>query len=159
MEILIICIAIIVILFVASFITKRRFGLLGLALSAGSLLSSIWGFDIVLAASGFGIPETSLSTAIIMSLIILLPAGILLFHGYTYKNHLARIFGSIFFSILAFAFLLEPLGQILVPSGPGSDVFQWLLDNRNLVIGVGLIFAVIDLFLTKPHLSNKKSKY
>ncbi len=140
--------------------TKRRFGLLGLALAAGSLLSGIWGYDIGLMVSGFGIPTTPISTAVIMSLIILLPAGVLLFHGYSYKNQIARIIGAGMFTLLALAFLIDPLGRILMPIGFGADVYNWLLVNRTLIIGSGLILAILDLFLTKPaHLSEKKSKH
>jgi hypothetical protein len=160
MEIILICIAIAIVLFVSAFIAKRRFGLLGLALAAGSLLSSIWGYDIGLMASGLGIPTTPLSTAVVMSTVILLPALVLLFHGYTYKNLLARLIGALMFMILAFAFLLDPLGRILMPTGFGVDVYNWLINNRDLIVGAGLICAVLDLFLTKPaQLADKKSKH
>lgn len=160
MEIIIICIVIAIVLFVGAFITKRRFGLLGLALAAGSLLSGIWGYDIVLAANGFGVPNTPLSTAIVMAVIVMLPAVVLLFHGYSYKNHIARVFGAAMFTILALAFLIDPLGHILMPVGFGADVYNWLVDHKTLIIGSGLILAVLDLFLTKPAgLNEKKSKH
>jgi len=160
MEIILICIVISAGLFVSAYITKRRFGLLGLALAAGSLLSQIWGYDIGLIASGFGFPSNPLAAVIISSLIVLLPAGILLFHGYTYKNKIARIIGAGMFTLLALAFLVEPLGRVLMPVGFGINVYDWLIKYRTLIIGAGLIFAVLDLFLTKPaHLSDKKSKH
>ena len=34
-----------VVLFGSAFVTRRRFGLLGLALAAGSILSGLWGYD------------------------------------------------------------------------------------------------------------------
>ncbi len=160
MEIIIICIIIAAVLFVGAFITKRRFGLLGLALAAGSLLSGIWGYDIVLAANGFGMPATPLSTAIVMAVIVMLPAAVLLFHGYSYKNQIARVFGAAMFTILALAFLIDPLGRILMPVGFGADVYSWLVNHKTLIIGAGLILAVLDLFLTKPAgLNEKKSKH
>ena len=159
MEVILICIAIAAGLFISAFITKRRFGLLGLALAAGSILSSIWGYDIGLAASGFGVVSNSMSSAIILSLIVLAPAIVLLFHGYTYKNPIGRVIGASLFTILALAFLIEPLGHILMPVGFGSDVYNWLVANRTFVVGVGLIIAVIDLFLTKPAGLNDKKKH
>jgi len=160
MEVILICIVIAVALFVAAFITKRRFGLLGLALAAGSILSSIWGYDIGLVVSGFGIPQGPMTSAIVLAVIIMLPPFVLLFHGYTYKNHLARVAGAAMFTILAFAFLIEPLGHILIPVGVGANVYDWLVNHRTLIIGSGLILAVFDLFLTKPvHALEKKSKH
>jgi len=157
MEVILICIVISLALFVAAFITKRRFGLLGLALAAGSLLSKIWGYDAGLIAGVFGIPSGPFTSAVITALIILLPAGILLFHGYTYRTLVGRVTGAGLFTLLALALLVEPLGHILVLQGFGSDVYTWLVNNRSIIIGVGLIVAVIDLFLTKPaHLSDRR---
>ncbi|MEI6054352.1 MAG: hypothetical protein WCQ49_03235 [Candidatus Saccharibacteria bacterium] len=160
MEIILIYIVIAVGLFISAYITKRRFGLLGLALASGSLLSQIWGYDIGLIASGFGLPSNPLTVAIITSLVVLLPAGVLLFHGYTYKNKIARIVGAAMFTLLALAFLVEPLGNVLMPTGSSFDIYIMILKYRTLIIGAGLILAVLDLFLTKPaHLSDKKSKH
>lgn len=160
MGVIIICLLIALILFISAFIARRRFGLLGLALAAGSLLSGIWGFDAGLVASGFGVPSGPLSSAIIFALIVLLPAGILLFHGYTYKTLIGRVVGASLFTILALAFLIEPLGHVLILQGYGADVYNWLVNNRTFIIGAGLIVAVVDLFLTKPvSSSDKKSKH
>jgi hypothetical protein len=156
-----ICLVIAAILFASSFITKRRFGLLGLALAAGSLLSGIWGYDAGLIASGVGVPSGPVTSAVILSLIILLPAGVLLFHGYTYKTLFGRVVGASLFTVLAFAFLIEPLGHILMVQGAGANIYNWLVNNRTFVIGLGLIVAVMDLFLTKPPvvLSNKHHEH
>ena len=58
-------------LFVAAFITRRRFGLLGLALAAGSILSSIWAREAGYIASIFGVRQSAVSTAVILALMIL----------------------------------------------------------------------------------------
>lgn len=156
MDVIFIFIIITVVLFAAAFITKRRFGLLGLALAAGSLLSGIWGFDAGLVANLFGLPTGSYTTAGVLAIIVLLPAGVLLFHGNTYKTMIGRVIGASLFTLLAIAFLVEPLSSILMPQGLGTDVFRWLANNKDMIIGAGLIAAVVDLFLTKPaHHSNK----
>lgn len=137
-------------LFFASFASRRRFGLLGLALAAGSLLSKIWGYDAGLIASGLGIPSGPLTSAITLSIIVILPAGLLLFHGYAYKTLIGRVVGSILFTLLAISFLIEPLGHVFVLQGVGTDIYNTILANRELIIGAGLIIAVVDIFLTKP---------
>ena len=160
MDIFFIFILLAVVLFVLSYIHKRRFGLLGLALAAGSLLSGIWGYNAGLIAGGLGAPSGAVTTAIVLSVILLLPAVILLFHGPTYHNLIGRVIGAGLFTILALAFLIEPLSHALMPQGTGVDAYNWLVDNRNYVIGFGLIAAVADLFLTKPaHLSDKRHKH
>lgn len=156
MDVIFIFIIVAVVLFAAAFISKRRFGLLGLALATGSLLSGIWGFDAGLVANLFGLPTGSYTTAGILAIIVLLPAGVLLFHGNTYKTMIGRIIGASLFTLLAIAFLVEPLSSILIPQGLGADVYGWVANNKDMIIGAGLIAAVVDLFLTKPaHYSNK----
>ena len=130
-----------------------------MALGAGSLLSGIWGYNAGLIASGLGIPTGSLTTAITLAVIVLLPAGVLLFHGSSYKTFIGRIVGAALFTLLALAFLIEPLGHVLMPQGTGADVYNWLPQNRTMIIGSGLIIAVVDLFLTKPaHLSERRRR-
>jgi len=157
MEVILICIIIALALFMSAFITKRRFGLLGLALATGSILSGIWGYNAGLVASFFGIPSGSITSAVVLALIILLPACILLFHGYTYRTLIGRVVGASLFTLLALAFLVEPLGHVLLLQGYSANAYDWLLNNRTVIIGFGLIIAIVDLFLTKPaRLSDKR---
>lgn len=152
--------SIVLALFGVAFISKRRFGLLGLSLSAGSLLSVIWGYDVGLIASCIGIPSTPLTSSVVSSLIILLPAVIFMLHGRTYGSLIGRLIGSSLFAVLAFAFLIEPLKYILIPQGIGVNVYNWLVINRTAIIGVGLIVAIVELFMTKPvKVSDKRYKH
>ncbi len=148
---------VVALLFAAAYFSKRRFGLLGLALTAGAALSSLWGYDAGLMVQALGvIGDGSVSQVVAQSILILLPAGLLLFHGYAYKNKLARVIGSLFFSVLALAFLVEPLGHVLPLSGFGATAFDWVVANKGIIIGVGIICSIIDIFFTKPvHLNNK----
>jgi len=160
MEIVISFAVIAVVLFIAAFIAKRRFGLLGLALAAGSILSGIWEYDAGLVASLLGVPNGPVAASAVSAVIVILPAGVLLFHGDIYKSLIGRIVGASLFTLLATTFLIEPLAHVLMPQGFGADVFRWLLNNKNMIIGVGLIVAIIDLFLTKPaHLAIRHHRH
>jgi len=58
------------------------------------------------------------------------------------------------------AFLVEPISHVLVIQGVGASAFNWLLDNRTTIIGVGLILSIVDLFFTKStHMSDKHYKH
>lgn len=148
------------VLFAGAFISKRRFGLLGLALTAGATVSTIWSYDAGLIVSGLGIlPEGELTQAGVQSLIVLLPALLLLFHGYAYKNIIPRILGSLLFTVLALAFLLEPIGYALPLEGHGAVAYNTLSAYKEVVISGGVILAIVDLFFTKPaHLAEKSGK-
>jgi len=144
-------------LFAGAFLSKRRFGLLGLALTAGATLSMIWNDTAGLMIAGTGlVPDGPYTNAIALSIVVLLPAILLLFHGYTYKGTLPRIIGSALFTILALAFLVEPIGFALPLTGVANDVYSLLAENKNTIISVGVILAVVDLFFTKP--APKKSR-
>lgn len=152
--------ALAIVLFAGAFISKRRFGLLGLALTAGAMLSTIWSYDAGLVVSGTGLfPEGVITQAVTQSLVVLLPAILLLFHGYAYKNIVSRIVGSLLFTVLALAFLVDPIGYALPLEGLGVNVYDTLKYNKDLIISIGVILAVVDLFFTKPaHLAAKSHK-
>jgi len=141
---------IVIALFAAAFFSKRRFGLLGLALTAGATLSTIWSYDASLLISSIGvIPEGPLPDAIALSLVTVLPAILLFFQGPVYKNPLARILGSFFFAMLALAFLIEPIGNAMTLTGVAQTAYDFVVANKTTIISLGVIFAVIDLLFTK----------
>lgn len=147
-----------ILLFVGAFISKRRFGLLGLALTAGATLSTLWSYDAGLMVSSIGIlPEGVVTQAVTQSLVVLLPAILLLFHGYAYKNMLSRIIGSLLFAVLALAFLVEPIGFALPLEGTGVQVYDMIRKYKDVIISAGVILAVVDLFFTKRAPSSEKS--
>jgi hypothetical protein len=146
-------------LFAGAFISKRRFGLLGLALTAGATVSTIWDYEagFMIAATGL-VPDGPITQAVTLSLIVLLPALLLLFHGATYKNMFARCMGSLFFAALGLAFLVGPIEYVLPLQGLGADIFNQIKYYKDVIISVGVIIAVIDLFLTKPVRAEKEGK-
>lgn len=146
-------------LFLGAFLSKRRFGLLGLALTAGATLSNIWSYDAGLVVSSTGlVPDGPFTNAIALSLIVLLPAIVLLFHGYTYKENAARVIGSLLFTVLALAFLVEPIGFALPLQGVAGDVYGWLVHYKEVIISIGVVLAVVDLFFTKPKILERDRK-
>lgn len=152
--------ALAVVLFLGAYISKRRFGLLGLALTAGATLSTLWTYEAGLIVSSTGlVPEGVVTQAATQSLVVLLPAILLLFHGYAYKNRASRIVGSLLFTVLALAFLVEPIGYALPLEGVGAQVYGTLKNYKDLIISAGVILAIVDLFFTKPvHLAEKAHK-
>lgn len=150
MSFLIIFSAIAIILFLAAFVSKRRFGVLGLALLAGVTLSSLWGETVTLIVSSMGLRshvpplETLVGVAI-----ILFPALLLLLSGPTYRTPVQRIAGALAFTLLALALLLQPLGDALVITGVGRTVYNTLTQYHTTIITACVIFAILDLFGAK----------
>jgi hypothetical protein len=99
------------------------------------------------------------TNAVVSSLIVLLPAIVLLFHGYSYKENAARVIGSIMFTVLALAFLVQPLSLALPPlSGVAGEFYGWIKQYNEVIISVGVVLAVIDLFFTKPAKLSEKDR-
>lgn len=158
MSAIIVLLIIILGLFAGAFLSKRRFGLLGLGLAAGAIISPIWGENAGFVVSSTGlVPEGPIINAIAVSAVILIPAILFMFHGYTYKGMFGRIVGSLLFTGLAIAFLVTPIESALILSGPIGTVYGWFVSNREMVISAGVVIAVIDVLIAKPvHKSEKK---
>lgn len=139
-----------ILLFIIAFISKRRFGLLGLSLAAGSVLSGLWSEYSSGIMEFLSIDRSSSTEAVIGVALILLPAAITLLHGYTYKTMVGRLLGASAFAILAVAFLYYPLGYAFVNTGPMSEFVAIFDQNKDWIIGIGIIIAVFDLLLSKP---------
>ncbi len=144
-------------LFVLAYYTKRRFGVLGLALAAGAMLSSLWALELTPLVKSTGIDIVSPPLATIVGVIlVLLPAVLLLASGPTYHNKREQILGAFLFSSLALALLIEPLGTGLVLQGDSRMVYEWLIEYRVWIVTAGLVAALIDLMFTK---SSGRSKH
>lgn len=149
----------VLVLFALSLFSKRRFGLLGLGLAAGSILSSLWidTAEFMVSASGV-IPAGVMSKFVASMILLLLPALVLLFKGYSYKTLTGRLVGSLLFTVLALAFLANPMAKALILDGPAQQIVSFFIQNGSLIIGAGLMLAVFDIFVSKsgggvPHKS------
>src|SRR5438552_208518 len=112
-------------LFALAYITKRRFGVLGLALCAGSLLSASWTSTLTPWVESRGVVFVSPPlSAVVSTLLILGPALVLLFSGPTYSGKLQRIAGALAFAALAFVFLLQPIGIAFVFDESTSQLYD-----------------------------------
>jgi hypothetical protein len=154
---IIVMLIVIIALFVGAFLSKRRFGLLGLGLAAGAVLSPIWSVNAsyVIAVTGL-VREGAVLNVIAIAAITLIPAVLFMFHGYSYKSMVGRVIGSLLFAALAVGFLITPLASILTITGPVGLVYHWFEANRDLIISFGLIIAVTDTLTARS--SHKKSE-
>jgi hypothetical protein len=150
MSFVVIFLIVIAALFALAFFTKRRFGVLGLALAAGAMLAGLWVGDLtpVIAKAGFVLVKPPLQSVVAAGL-TLLPAVFLLFSGPTYKAMPQRIAGALAFAVLATSLLLDPLGSALVIEGVGKTVYDYMVEHKTLFITIGLVLAVLDVFTTR----------
>lgn len=150
MNLVIIVLILIALLFALAFFTKRRFGVLGLALAAGAMLSKTWASDLTPYVKDAGIQLVAPPLeSVVASVLILLPAVLLLFSGPTYHVMWQKLLGSAAFALLALSFLLEPLAGALVLSGDSRTVYNFLIEYRTWIITGGIVYALIDLLMVR----------
>lgn len=159
MSALIIIVAMLGVLFALSYLTKRRFGVLGLALCAGSLLSASWTATLTPWVESQGIDFVSPPlSAIVSTLLVLGPSMLLLFSGPTYAGHLQRVAGSAAFAALAFVFLLQPIAVAFAFDDMGLRIYNTVHANSSVIIVAGILLALGDILLTRhPHRSKKSA--
>lgn len=144
-------------LFTLAFLTKRRFGVLGLALAAGVLISSNWAALLTPFLEDQGLSVQFIPFSVfVQSTLILIPPLLLLIGGPTYEKTWGRLLGSLLFAVLAVIFLLQPLGDSLRLDGVSLEVYQWVSSKQNIIVVIGLILAVIDLLFAR---SKHKGKH
>lgn len=133
--------------------------MLGLALSAGALLSMHWAGTLTpfLEAQGISLGTPPLSALVQVGL-ILAPPAILMFNGPSYSKGLPRFIGALAFSLLAMIYLSDILASIFVLSGPSATVFQFMHDNKNMLVAIGIMASVVDLLLTRKPRARKEGK-
>lgn len=151
---------VLLLLFGLAYVTKRRFGVLGLALAAGSMLSELWAAQLtpLVREAGLVVQSPPLITVVSVAL-VLLPAVFLLFSGPSYRDTGRRVLGAFLFAALAFALLIEPLGSALVLQAEGRTIYEFFSDNQVYIVTIGLIIAVVDLLGAHTSRAHKASKH
>lgn len=159
MNVVVIFVIIVVALFVIAFATKRRFGVLGLALAAGAMLSSLWTKELTPLVEQSGVVSITLPplASLVAAALVLLPAVLLFFSGPVYKDKGSRVIGSLAFAVLALALLLEPLGSALVLQDMGKQIYDFFVENKVYIVTAGLVFALFDILATKTPRHHKES--
>lgn len=137
-------------LFLTAYFTKRRYGVLGLALCAGYILSTMWADDVtpLVREAGINLLAPPLVNVVGVCL-ILLPAVLLFFSGPTYSKRLPRIIGAAAFALLATSFIIGMFGTGLNLSGDSKQVYEFLVDNRNYIITATIAYAIFDILTIK----------
>lgn len=132
---------------------RRRFGVLGLALAAGVIISQSWAEKLTPLIQGQGIDSMAPPLLVIVqAALVVAPAILLLFSGPTYSTKLPRIVGSLLFALLASTFLLSILGGFMQFDEVSLPIYEAFTEIQQVIIVTCLIIAVVDILMTQtPH--------
>lgn len=136
-------------LFGIAFVTRRRFGILGLALAAGVVLAQSATSYVGDFLEQQGLPVAPLSyndTATII--LIMLPSFFLLAGGPTYTTKKMALVGAFGYALLGTFFLLGPLTTALPTDDPSvRNVLVKIAQSQDLIVIIALVLALIDTFM------------
>ncbi len=161
MDIAVLFAVILGVLFVVAYLTKRRFGVLALALAAGALLSDLWAEKLTPLIQDAGVVvERPPMVTLVAAGIVLLPAVVLFASGPVYRKPQERLIGAFLFALLAVALLVEPLGSGLLLSGESKTVYDVIAENRVYIVTAGLVIGVVDILFTRmPKYGGRHAKH
>lgn len=146
-------------LFLLPFVTKRRFGTLGLGLCAGLVLSASASAAIASFLQQQGVQLiTPPLASVVSACLILLPVIPLLFTGPTYHHPLEKLVGSCLFTLFALTLLLGPLGGMLNSESLSQSIYGVLISASNLIIISCVLIATADMALARRHHKGLKHK-
>ena len=133
-------------LFGIAYVTKRRFGVLGLGLVAGLVLSREISKETAEVLKYLDFPIGSLTFPIVASvLLILAPALLMLISGPKYTDKRLAIGGSVAFALFAVILLLGPISISLVMSDRSlQPLLSTMAQKSPMLISIGVVLAVVD---------------
>lgn len=144
-------------LFVMAYATHRRFGVLGLGLAAGALLSANWTGTLTPFIEQQGVVLSSPPLVVVVeTVLMLLPALVLLFNGPSYAGRWPQIGGALAFAALGFVLLAKPLASVLLLDGVSQSFMTTVTRYSSILIVVGIIGAVVDMLMTTRGKSKKR---
>lgn len=135
-------------LFGLAFLSRRRFGVLGLALTAGALLASQMTKDLSYWIKQYDIPVEPLSAISAASIFLtLLPALVLLLGGPSYKKRKQAITGAAAFTVMAMLLILGPLTSSMPPDRLMEPFLLWVAKYNSLLLAIGIGASVTDAWM------------
>lgn len=148
MMIMVICM-IIAMLFLLGLFSKRRFGILGLALASGALLSSTLAKDTSIFIANLEIPTGNIPyLTVAKMLLIILPPFLLLLSGPAYSNRKKSILGAACFALLGTLLLLGPISEIVPYDDSARSLLNTVAPYSNISLAALIGVAIIDTWLT-----------
>lgn len=135
--------------FTLAYVTKRRFGVLGLGLAAGMLLAQHASKTLAEFFVLNSVPVAPFTPLVLATVVLtLLPALLLLIGGPVYSKKLPTIIGAVGFGLLATLLVLGPLTMAL-PTEDATirQLLAVIADYESGIITAAIAVAVVDTIL------------
>ncbi len=145
-------------LFVLAYFSKRRFGLLGLALVAGTIVSSNWATSVtsMLQTQGVSLSFPPLSL-VVAGFLIVLPAILLLLVGPTYHKKWQRLLGSALFALFATIFIIIMVNHEAPILIADITFVEFTVNTQAISLVLVVVLSLADIIAS--HLPKKKKAH
>lgn len=136
------------VLFVVSFVARRRSGLPGLALVAGALLAQLWTSALVSLAAQAGV---AIHSGLVTLAVTLLPALLVWGRGVKAQTKLDTVIASVVFAVLAVMLTYESFAQLVNMDSSGESALAAIAPYKTLIVTICIIFALVDIVAKHSH--------
>ena len=132
-----------------AFVLNRRFGVLALALAAGTLLAELWSEWLAGVIGGLGVSNVAgLLDGVVATIILTVgPLVVLLITGPKGPGKLLRLISAVLVGVLAAAVLVRPLGKFMTLDAEAMKMYKLLSDWWRYAATVGLVAGLLDISL------------
>jgi hypothetical protein len=149
-----------VLLFVLAFVTKRRFGVLVLALCAGVVLADVLTTSGIYTLQFLNVSVPNLPSAMLSaSILTVAPSLILMIGGPRHNNTTMAIIGSLFYALFALLLLLLPLQSALALGETSGQIVDTALSYKNPLVALIVLLALFDVFGSGSSTFDRRRKH
>lgn len=152
--------AIVAVVFCLAFVSGRRFGALMLALAAGAMLAGFWSEWLAAVIGGVHVRVPGLPNGVLATVILTIaPLCLLLLGGPKYQKKHERALAAVMIALVTAALLVKPLGQYMALDAASLAVYKVLHGWWQVVVTVGILAGLADVFMLHTGKVPAKNKH
>ncbi len=148
------------ILFLLGFFSRRNMGYPALALTAGSIIATLWTDSLtpVVAQAGIIVVQPPLTSLIAVAL-TLLPALVVMARAPKVSGRHHGWFSSLVFAVLAVMLTYAAFSNAVVLDTGSAEIVKQIFAYQAVITTASIVLALLDvLFYKKPHSYEKHKK-
>ena len=148
------------ILFLIGFFSRRSMGYPALALTAGSIIATLWTDSLtpVVAQAGIIVVQPPMTSLVAVAL-TLLPALVVMARAPKVASRHHGWFGSLVFAVLAVMLTYAAFSNAVVLDAGSEEIVKQIFTYQAVITTTAIVLAILDiLFYKKPHSRDHNKK-
>lgn len=148
------------ILFLLGFFSRRSMGYPALALTAGSIIATLWTDSLtpVVAQAGIIVVQPPMTSLVAVGL-TLLPALIVMARAPKVTSHHHGWFGSLVFAVLAVMLTYAAFSNAVILDAGSETIVKQIFEYQAIITTVAIALAILEIvFYKRPHARDHHKK-